>query len=521
MNLVLSRSDQRTMDQLAMEDFGLPAFTLMENAGRAAATAINRYYGPVVGQQIGIICGKGNNGGDGLVLARVLVALGAQVEIRLTALPVSPESSRNLTLLRKMQSLQSGKRLRIAEWNRSSEQLPPADLYVDALLGTGLKSELRGSVAQIVKQLNGATTPVVAIDIPTGLDANLGLALGNAVRASLTVTMGALKPGLLLNDGPKYAGMIEVADIGIPQELAFNESVKERYWLTTKRGISNLLPQRPARAHKYSAGMVLIVGGMAGLTGAPVMSALAAARIGAGYVACATPASAQPAMTSKLTEIPAIGLPEHPDGGIDGETAHSVLKPWLSKAKCLLIGPGLGRHPRTQAFARQLLASTDLPVVVDADGLRALAAEDIESQSQGRWILTPHMGEFKPMVNADVDSENPLALASQWARSWDSTLILKGLPSVVGAPGCDTLICGTGSNALATAGTGDILAGLCAGLLAQGCPPFHAAACAVHIGGAAADAYTGRHPAVTMMATDMLDEIPAVLQEHSSLPDST
>ena len=513
MQLVLTSADQRKLDQLAIDQFGMPPFTLMENAGRAAAAAIEERFGQIDGRRVTIFCGKGNNGGDGLVVARVLFARGAHVNVLMLGIPSSPESRLNYSLLDKLLAADTTGRLNVATWDPTTLSLPRADLYVDAMLGTGLASPVRGQVAHVVDQLNDAGKPIVSLDVPTGLSADSGMPLGRAVEASFTVTMGALKPGLLMNEGPQYAHQIRLADIGIPEHLAYTDEIRRRYWLTTDHGIAQLLPKRSALAHKYSAGMVLVVGGATGLTGAPVMAATAAARVGAGYVACATPDSIQPIIASKLTEIATISLPEHPDGSLDATGALGALQPWLDRAGCVLIGPGLGVHSNTQAFVRQLLQSVDLPVVIDADGLRALQADQLNSHDEKRWILTPHWGEFSSMVSDTIRREDALELAHKWSRQWYSTLILKGLPSTVASPGHDGFICGTGSKALATAGTGDILAGLCAGLVAQGCKPLEAATCALHIGGAAADKYASQHPQTTMMALDMLEHLPAVLSQ--------
>ena len=511
MPLVLSGADQRTVDRLTIEDFGLPAFTLMENAGVAATSQITRQYGPIESRRVVIVCGKGNNGGDGLVVARLLFGQGARVEVLMLGSPASPEAALNLKLLRKLRDADTEDRMNIMDWDPGATRLPDADLYVDAMLGTGLTRTLRGPAAIAVIQLNASGNPVVALDISTGLHADTGLPLGVAVRSDRTIAMGSLKPGLLINEGPQYSRTSGRVEIGIPQHLAFADAVRRRYWLTTDRGIAQLLPQRPAQAHKYSAGMVLVVGGSPGLTGAPVMASTAAARIGAGYVACATPASVQPIIAEKLIEIATVGLPEHAEGGLDVSAAISELQPWLAKAGCLLIGPGLGRHPNTQTFVRQLLAEVDLPTVVDADGLRALDSNRIATHSRNQWILTPHWGEFGAIVQEPIHPANLLDLAHEWSRKWASTLILKGMPSTVASPDHDGLICGSGNNALATAGTGDFLAGICAGLVAQSSSPMDAAACAVHIGGAAADAYSEQYPEVSMMAMDMHEVLPEVL----------
>ena len=513
MQLVLAGSDQRKLDRLAMDEFGLPPFTLMENAGCAAVAQIMACYGPLENRRVVIACGKGNNGGDGLVVARRLLTHGARVKVLMLGPPTSPEAELNYSLLKKLETNDPNGCLAVSVWDSNSESLPEADMYVDAVLGTGLTRKLRGSAAILVDQLNAAAGIKVSLDIPSGLCSDTGMPLGSAVQADLTVTMGALKPGLLLKDGPRIAGHVHLADIGIPEHLAFATAIGRRHWYTSDRGISEIFPSRPALAHKYSAGMVLVVGGSPGLTGAPIMAATAAARVGAGYVACAVPMSVQPLIASKLTEIATVGLPEHNVGGLDIKAGLDVLQPWLAKAGALLVGPGLGRHPDTQAFVRQLLASVDLPVVIDADGLRAVRAAQIAIHSRNRWILTPHWGEFRSMVSQDINQEDALSLAHEWSRKWNSTLVLKGLPSTVASPKHDGVICSTGSNALATAGTGDVLAGLCAGLAAQGCGPMAAATVAIHLGGAMADAYSARYPGLTMMAMDLIQELPEVLGE--------
>ncbi len=532
---VLTAEAMEAADRFTIDELGLPGVVLMESAGRAAARCITEAFGPVAGKTVAVFCGKGNNGGDGLVVARRLYAQGARVRAVTLAPPdaMAENAARNLALLHRLAEHEDEDRedrLRIVQFEslRQLAALRPADLHVDALLGTGLTSALREPIRPLVDWLNEQPPPTVALDLPTGLHTDTGQVLGAAVRADLTVTMAARKAGLLLGEGPRHAGRVEVAEIGIPR-MATDRRLPApgcaRY--PADRHVRALLPRRAPDAHKYSAGMALVVAGSVGMTGAPVMAARAAARAGAGYVACAAPASAHPVLAAKLTEIPAVALPED-ENGLDPEGALGALSEWMGKARALLVGPGLGRAPGTQRFIRRLLQATDLPAVIDADGLNALDSDWLAEHASGRWVLTPHAGEFTRLAEEDVDLADRLRTAQAYARRWNSVLLLKGQPSITAAPeacpgprsGGRAWVCRTGGPALATAGTGDVLAGLCAGLLAQGLAPEAAAVCAVHLGGAAADRYARRRAPRAMVATDLLRMLPRLLHDRFDDPAS-
>lgn len=518
---VLTAQAMRAADQHTIEVLGLPGRVLMETAGRAAAAVAAQMLGTVDGRTVICLCGRGNNGGDGFVLARVLHAQGARVHVVTLSdvSSMSDDAAANYQLLVHLAEADAENRLRLhrIESAAALDQLPPADVYVDALLGTGLSSPLRTPLAEIVEWLNARTAPVLAIDIPTGLHSDTGQVLGRAVRATRTVTMGALKVGLLIGEGPKYCGKIEVAEIGIPRHVLVEAAQQAGCaWRATDTTIRHWLPRRAHDAHKYSAGLAIVVAGSREFTGAPVMAATAAARIGAGYVLCACPSGVRPILATKLTEVALLGLPETERGGIDQEDAFDVLANGLERAQALLIGPGLGRHPDTQRFVRSLLERATQPVVVDADGLNALVGftDLIRHHAQGRWILTPHAGEFRRLVGNDVDLTDRVRVVQQYARAWNCVLLLKGMPSLVGCPDGTVWINATGNPALATAGTGDILAGLCVGLLAQGLSPDRAALCALHVGGAVADHYAAQAALQSMMAMDLLTHLPQVLRER-------
>lgn len=520
---VLTADAMRGADRYTIETYGIPSFTLMESAGRGAADSIIERFGTDANDCVVIFCGKGNNGGDGLVVARRLFATGARVHVVLMDSPdeLRDDPARNHKLLRQIADEDASRRIalhvfddldtlahQVIHWHPT--------LYVDALLGTGLTSDLREPIRSLVDWLNEQSAPTVAIDGPTGLHSATGAVLGATVEADHTVTMGALKAGLLIGEGPRVTGTIDVVDIGMPSfvlEEAAAESGCAR--LTTDTAVRAWLPERAHDAYKYSVGMALVIGGAPGYTGAPVMASRAAARIGAGYVACAGPDIIQSTLAHKLTAVPIVSLPSG-DAGIAPTPAFDTLHESLDKAEALLIGPGLGRADGTQRFARDLLRQTSHPAVIDADGLTALAGfvDDLAPRGDARWILTPHTGEFQRLAGGDVDLADRIQVASIYAQRWNSILVLKGMPSLVGCPDGRVYINGTGNPALASAGTGDVLAGLCAGLLAQGLSPEQAAVCALHIGGAAADHYADHSNARTMQAPDLIDELPALMNER-------
>lgn len=517
---LLTASAMREADRRTMTDFGLPGFTLMESAGRAAVEEVLRQCGPVVGRTVVCLCGKGNNGGDGFVVARGLHARGARVYVvsLAGAEDLTPEARQQYRLLERLAEA-DGLRLTLVRYTDPTTlaSLPPADLCVDALLGTGTIAAVRPPLTALVAWLNEQPCPVVALDVPTGLHTDTGAVLGTAVAATLTVTMGAAKPGLFLGEGPRCAGKVVVVEIGIPGFILHEAAqMPGCAWQTTDAAVRALLPPRPHDAHKYTTGTTLVVAGSPGLTGAPVMAALAAARGGSGFVVCACPEPVAPVLALKLTEVTLVPLPVTPDGGLDPVRALAALQPALHRAKALVVGPGLGVHPHTQAFVRALLRETDRPVVLDADGLTAFAEapDALADGSRRRWVLTPHAGEFRRLAGAAADLTDRIATAQAYARRWNSVLLLKGAPSVIADPDGTAWLNSTGNAALATAGTGDVLAGLCGGLLAQGLEPAQAAVCATHLGGAAADRYATGHSPRSMQATDLLEQLPLVLHER-------
>jgi hydroxyethylthiazole kinase-like uncharacterized protein yjeF len=319
--------------------------------------------------------------------------------------------------------------------------------------------------------------------------------------------------GMFVGEGPAHAGPVETVDIGIPafvlDRVARKPGCVHR---TTDAAARAWWPRRPADAYKYSVGTAIVVGGSPRFTGAPVLASKAAVRSGAGYVTCACPESAQPAVAGKLTTVPTLPLA----GTDDGLTPDAADRVTDERADALLVGPGLGRAPDTRRFVHRLIKTADVPLVLDADGLNVLADLDADwsAHADGSWILTPHAGEFRRLAGAGADLADRVRVVQEHAHRWNVVLLLKGQPSIVAGPEGRTYLASTGTTALAAAGTGDVLAGQCVGLLAQGVPPVHAAAAALHLGGAAAQRYATSRDPRTMAASDLLEELPRATRER-------
>ena len=514
MRPILSAAAMRRSDERTIHTTGIPGFTLMESAGRASALHVIASY--PAGSRIVILCGKGNNGGDGFVCARYLTDYGYAVQVLLFApeARLASDAREHFDVLIKYQSQNPTAQLHIRTEARI-DALPNADLYIDALLGTGLRSALRDPIRSVVAWLYDTNTPVIALDIPTGLHTDTGQPMGLAVRACETLCMGAIKTGLLLGEGPFYAGKLTLLEIGIPRFILDQEAhASGSAFQWTPADTRKHLPVRKAKTHKYEVGQTLVVAGSPGLSGAAVLAARAAARIGSGAVVCACPHPVRTEIAGKLTEVMTLSLP-YTDGRLDPEHSIRQLETVLQRSRAVLIGPGMGRDPQTQETIRKVIAETTLPVVIDADGLRALAGhmDWFSALKGGPRILTPHLGEFKSLTGDASIPYPDLPELKAYSKKWNAIVLMKGLPSIVATPDGRAFISDSSSPSLATAGSGDVLAGTIAGLIAQGVASDAAAPTALHIGGWAARLYAqSKHPN-TLLSGDLLDLYPQVLHD--------
>lgn len=510
---ILDADGMRAADRATIDEWNVPGRVLMETAGRAAADAIAERW-PVEGARVVVLAGTGNNGGDGFVVARVLWARGADVRVVALAEDASGDagataggdSAANLDLLRRL--ARDSDRLHVSADARPPDGAP--DLVVDALLGIGARGAVREPARGLCAWANRQPAPVVALDVPSGLDASTGAAPDDAVRADLTVAFGALKNGLVLGDGPEHAGEVVVAEIGIPEIEVERHAVAHR---ATRAWVARHLPRRAADAHKYSAGKAVCVVGSRHFTGAAALSTAAAYRAGAGAVVACTTGSARATIDARNAEVMVEAQPETDAGTL----AHAALDDVLSRAEgadAVLVGCGLGREPETLRLVRDLVARVEAPLALDADGLAAFAGDaDRLAERAGPLVLTPHLGELRRLLgDADFAPDDRVGAVRQLAARWGAVLLLKGMPSVVGTPDGRVFVGPPGNPALATAGTGDVLAGVLVGLLAQGLGPAEAAVCALHLGAAAADLWTREHGAAGLVASDLLGRLPRAAQ---------
>jgi NAD(P)H-hydrate epimerase len=495
---VYEAAEMRAVDRWAIETQSVPSLDLMERAGiglaRVTAEAA-RGAGPVR-----VVIGKGNNGGDGLVAARILREDGARVDV----LSVAP-----------LDELQGDARANL-------ERLPgdPPELFaagalegssvvLDALLGTGFSGEPREPLAGAIRAINEQDAPVVACDVPSGVDASTGEAQGDAVRADVTASFHGLKIGLQVNPGKGLAGEVSLVEIGIPR----GAPAPEVAGLISERVIERV-PRRARDGSKFMSGTVVVVGGSRGLTGAPTMAALAAQRAGAGYVQVAVPESAALVLQLKLLEGMTRALPE----AEGGHTAAGVgdVNELAERAGALVLGPGLGRKEGAVEFARLVAREVEKPMLIDADGLNAHAGHiELLKGRPGPTVLTPHAGELARLLRTTSDEVEAHRFDSVRAAAERSgcVVVLKGDDSLVAAPGGPVAISPGATPALATAGTGDVLSGMIGSLLAKGLGAFEAAAAGVLAHARAGIVAARRHGADHVIAGDVIDSIAEAMRE--------
>lgn len=510
---LLTAEQMRETDRRTIEEIGIPGPVLMECAGRGVVEALERRFGQLAPGPVAILCGKGNNGGDGFVVARHLRERGWRVVTVVLAAQatLSGDARLNLDILAKLDA-ELIFAPDLASFEAAQRHLADATLIVDALLGTGLATPVTGLFAQAIAWINERAVPVVAVDIPSGLDATSGRILGCAVAADLTVTFAAPKLGQVVYPGVAQCGVLETVDIGIPRAILASEACGT---LLDADEVATLLPPRPVDGHKGTFGHLLVVAGSTGKIGAAAMSANAALRTGAGLVTAATPHTAQATLAIKLTEAMTEPLAEV-EGGI-ALAAYPVLQHLWQGKSALALGPGLGQTVETGELIRQVVRDCPLPLVLDADGLNALAGNCafLQERPCATTILTPHPGEMARLSGCTIAAieADRVGAARRFAETFGVVLVLKGARTVIAAPDGGICVNPTGHAGMASGGTGDVLTGIIGGLLAQGTTPFAAACAGVWLHGRAGDRLRCRYGDAGLIATDLVAEIPATRLE--------
>mgnify|MGYP001398326876 CR=1 FL=1 len=508
---VVTAKEMQALDRKAVKECGIPSLQLMERAGEGVVHALEQAHGPMREKSVSIVVGKGNNGGDGLVVGRLLMKRGAKVQVHILVDPTTfiGDTLANFTRYRDL----GGMFIAPPPFSPSYilTSLKESELIVDAIFGTGLSKPIEGMFAEVVESINESHRPIVSIDIPSGLSGDTGTVLGSVIHATQTVTLAVPKRGLFLGQGITCSGDIVVADIGIPP--VYTDEAVVMTQLITGSYVATQLPPRPRDAHKGTFGHVGIIAGSVGKTGAAVLTSQAALRTGAGLVSLATPETLNDTLESMLIEVMTVPIPDIPIRAF-GLSSVTPLLEFTNKKTAVAIGPGIGTHQETIAVVMALIPQLTVPYVIDADGLTAIAMNlAILNAASTPIILTPHPGEMAKLLgctNADV-SHNRLGAATELSQKTETIVILKGARTLIACPDGSVDICPTGNSGMATGGTGDVLTGIITGLLGQGLSPRTAAMVGVYLHGLAGDIAATAHGSCGIIASDLVASIPQAI----------
>ncbi len=501
----------RELDRLATEEYGIPGAVLMENAGRGSAKILLERYPEAYQTGVTIVAGTGNNGGDGFVIARHLANQGVEVDVFIAG-PAEKvrqgESAENLSTIRKMG-------IPIVPMTKDEDLAALADsiagrgIVVDALLGTGLERDVSGIFSRAIAIINEGYS-VLSVDIPSGISSDTGKVMGSAVKADVTVTFALPKLGNLLYPGAELCGDLIVLDIGIPTVLVDRMKITDH--VLVPELFASLMTKRRPTAHKGDFGHLLILAGSMGKTGAAALCGMGALAAGAGLVTVGAPESQVGVLAAKLTEAMTEPLPD--DNGALDQTAFGRITKIIGGKSAVALGPGLGTGAGAWEVTRRLITEVDLPMVIDADGINVVALEPgILKQKKGQVILTPHPGEMGRLIgkSADEVEQDRIGISKGFAAEFGVWLVLKGARTLIASPAGDLFIATGGNPGMASGGMGDVLTGLIGGFLAASNDPALSAAAGVFIHAAAADRARERVGEISLIAGDVLSEVPGVI----------
>ena len=539
---VLTTAQMREADRITIEEIGVPSLVLMETAGRRVVEAMGERFGDLTHRKVGVLCGSGQNGGDGLVVARLLTGAGVETRVYLCGRgPCRGDAATNLFAARALEipvvrvtgagdaeasdatatlGAKGGEgTLPVSSWGQVRDEALSCDLIVDALLGTGLRDPVKGPVLDVITDVNASGRPVVSVDLPSGLAADLHVPAGAAIAAELTVTLAAPKLSLVAPTGPDWGGDVVVADIGIPEDVVATVG-GDRFELMTPEDARRLLPVRPLDAHKGDFGHVLVVAGSEGKTGAAVLAALGALRSGAGLVTVATPRRCASVVASLAPEYMVLPLPETETGAIAPAALDQVL---AFDCDVIAAGPGLGTALETGRFVEGLVGAAETPLVLDADALNALARRPaaFAPRGGGSVVVTPHPGEMARLADlttAEVQADR-VGVSQRFAREWAVTVVLKGATTLVASPDGSVSFNPTGNPGMAGAGMGDVLTGGLAAWMAQLRDAKAAGRLGVYLHGAAGDLAVVSQGEEGLIASDLLACLGSAARDLRATPD--
>jgi NAD(P)H-hydrate epimerase len=515
--ILVTAGEMQAMDRQTIDTHGIPGLELMEKAGCGATRMLLDQFGDQVKAGVGIICGKGNNGGDGFVIARCLAKKGINVTVYLLAetAALKGDAATNLERLVPLD-------IRVIEipdedsFSKTKSSLSGHGLIVDAILGTGLTSDVRGlfkTVIHFINELNRNGVAVFAVDIPSGLNSDTGQPCGTCIRAQGTATFALAKIGHFTYPGAEYTGRLEIIDIGIPGSVV--QAVGPKQYLLTSEQIRNCLQPRSPDTHKGRTGHLLVIAGSPGKTGAAAMTAMSAMRAGAGLVTLAIAESLNPILETQVLEVMTAPLPESQNGLIGNSAVKDIRRLEAGKT-CLAIGPGIGQTEETRGLVKKIVGRSQVPVVIDADGLNNIAGQtQFLKNLKIPAVLTPHPGEMARLMDispAEVQ-QNRLQCARDFAINFKVHLVLKGAATVIAHPDGSAYINPTGNPGMASGGMGDVLTGVLAGFITQGFTPEAAAHAAVYLHGAAADTLAETVGPIGYLAGEVMNAIPAEIKK--------
>ncbi|AOT71698.1 NAD(P)H-hydrate dehydratase [Geosporobacter ferrireducens] len=511
---IVNNTQMKQLDRMTIERYGIPGVLLMENAGIAVFQEVVRHLQNLIGKKVAIVCGRGNNGGDGFVVARHLFQHKVEVKVFIAGNPavIGGDAKTNFEILKLLEApievLSPGE-------GRSdlSNQLKEYDLIVDAIFGIGLDRNIDAFIQDVIETINVSEKPVISIDIPSGVSAATGCICGTAVRAEKTVVFQLPKLGNINYPGSDYTGEILIKNIGIPQKVI--DSINSEIQMITMDWVKKIIPKRKADTHKGDYGRVYIVAGSTGMTGAAMLTCEAVLRSGAGLVKVAIPQSLNNIMEIRLTEAITVPLPELKKGVVGISDIEKIMKT-MSQSDAVAVGPGSGQSRELEEVLRNIFENSTTPIVLDADALNSLAnRKELLKLLKSPAVLTPHPMEMSRLTQIAVEDiqKNRVEVAREFAQKWNVIIVLKGARTVVAAPSGETFINTTGNPGMATAGSGDVLTGIITGFIAQGIEPVQATAAAVYIHGLAGDKAAAELGEYGMMAGDIVTHLPCALKE--------
>ncbi len=504
---LVSAQQMRAIDRRAIEKIGIPGLELMENAGRGIAHFIKDIFnGETKGRRIVIFCGRGNNGGDGYVVARYLHSWGATVHVFLLCERSQVEGDA-LANLQKIE--QVGIRITGLGAQDALPIFSGTDLIVDGIFGTGFRGQIEPTIARVIDCLNSGSIPILAIDTPSGLDNDTGAVAGTCIKAAYTATLALPKVGQYFYPGRGYCGQIKVIDIGMPSEAISDEEMLVN--LTSSGEVKQMIPDRGPTSHKGDCGKLLIIAGSVGLTGAATLAAEAAIKSGSGLVTVGAPKSLNDILEVKLTEAMTKPLPEIKNRRCLALRSHGVILEAITTADALCLGPGVGRHHETMELFRRLIAKLDKRAILDADGLFAFSGKpELLRECPADLVLTPHAGEFARLCGKSVEEiqADRLGSVTAFAKEIGKVMLLKGAPTLVASPDGRVFVNPTGNAGMATGGSGDVLTGVIGALLALGIAGLDAAVCGAYMHGLAGDLAQKSIGTFGMVASDIANALP-------------